>query len=374
MLTTLAEVLVRHCTRVRPGEVVTVVADDGCIPATRAVHKSVLNAGAHPSFHPRSEDLRELLLTHADDDQLRHVCPLETHRLAVCDVLIVLSRPGNTRRFTRFDPARLAAAGAARRELLALSMARAARGEMRYCLTEIPGDAAAQEAEMSLSQYERFVFRAGFLDLPDPVGAWRTLQDQQTRAVEDLSRCSTLRFVSPSSGRTGATDLTVDVSGRTWLNRAGDENFPDGEIETGPRGAEGIVAFDHPCVYRGCRVEGVRLRFSGGRVVDASARANEPFLHAMLDQDPGARVMGEIALGTNYRIDELTGSPFFDEKIAGTFHLALGASYPRSGLINHSSLHWDMVGDLRRAGAVYADGELIQRHGHFTRQGWPAPL
>lgn len=163
------------------------------------------------------------------------------------------------------------------------------------------------------------------------------------------------------------------------MNCAGRGNFPDGEVFSGPRGAEGVVNFTFPSVFRGREVDGVRLRFKGGRVVEASAAKNEEFLLAMLDQDDGARVMGEIAIGTNYELKGTTRNAFFDEKIGGTFHLAVGAGYPETGNANESGLHWDLVCDLRPGaeypgspgGTIHADGVLIQRDGQFVLDGWP---
>ena len=223
------------------------------------------------------------------------------------------------------------------------------------------------------------------LHLPDPVGAWRRLHEQQERLRVYMQGKREVRFTAPANdGRSGeggvgvgvgrrheGTDLTVDVSGRMWINCAGGENFPDGEVFTGPRGVEGVVNFTHPAVYRGCVVEGVRLRFRAGRVVEASATTNEEYLIAMLDQDEGARNAGEIAIGTNYELTRFTGNTFFDEKIGGTFHIAAGAGYPATGNCNESGLHWDMVCDLRRGGTIHADGELVQRDGRFVFEGWP---
>jgi aminopeptidase len=377
----LAGVLVGHCTNVRPGELVTIVAEPSCMSAVEAVYAAVLRAGGHPSFHAKAEALAELLARLGTDDQLAHVCPFERHRLATCDVLMVLRHSVNTNYLGGVDPARVAKVQAARRELLSMSMRRAAQGAMRYTLTEIPGHAAAQEAGMSLAAYEDWVCRAGFLHLPDPLRAWAKLQEQQQRAIEYLCGVRELRFRTPAcNGANGSrphegTDLTVDVAGRTWVNCAGGENFPDGEIFTGPRDANGVVNFTFPAVYAGQEVEGVRLKFRDGKVVEASAARNEAFLISMLDQDPGARVMGEIAMGTNAEITGFTKNAFFDEKIGGTFHLAVGAGYPETGNTNESGLHWDMVCDLRPGadggGTIHADGQVISRDGKFTHEGWP---
>jgi aminopeptidase len=372
----LAGVLVNYSTRVKRGELVTIVSDPAAMPAIEATFEAVLRVGGHPSFHPRSDTLQELILRHGNDEQIRHVSPFEHHRLATCDVLMVLCYQTNTRSLGRISPDKAAMSQASRRELMAMSMQRAARHEMRYVLTEIPSNAAAQDADMSLTDYTDWVFRAGFLHHSDPVASWKSLHAKQDIVRSYLQAKRSIRIqTSPrardSSGHVhDGTDLIVDVSGGTWINCSGQENFPDGEVFTGPRGADGVVNFTYPAVYRGREVDGVRLKFKAGRVVEASATKNEDYLFSLLNQDDGARNMGEIAIGTNEAIKEFTKNAFFDEKIGGTFHLALGAGYPESGNCNESGLHWDLVSDLRSGGTIHADGELFSQDGRILIDGW----
>jgi aminopeptidase len=325
------------------------------------------------------------VLRHGSDEQVRHLCPFETQHLTQCDVLIVLRQPINSRFAGRIDPRKLAMAQAARRERTALSVQLGADGKQRYVLTEIPSHSAAQDAGMSLTDYADWVYRAGFLYLADPLAAWQTLHDQHERAIEYLSGKHVLRFQTPpGDGRQGTqrhdgTDLLVDVSGGTWLNHAGWRNFPDGELDCGPRSVDGVVNYTFPTTHQGKTVEGIRLKFRAGKVVEAGAARNENFLLAMLDADDGARTAGEVGIGTNYHLCDFTDNTFFDEKIGGTFHIAAGAGYPDSGNTNQSGLHWDMVCDLRPNGAfpgspggtITADGEVFQQDGRFVRGGWP---
>lgn len=180
-----------------------------------------------------------------------------------------------------------------------------------------------------------------------------------------------LRIRADPVGDAGPTDLTVDVSGRTWVNCAAGQNFPDGEVFSGPRAVNGVLRLTHPTAYKGREVSGVSLTFRDGRVVDADARTNADYLTGMLDMDAGARFAGEIGIGTNYNLHHFVRNAFFDEKIGGTFHIALGAGYPETGNTNQSGLHWDFVSDLRHGGTIEADGEIIQRDGRFTKPGWP---
>lgn len=368
----LAEVLVAYSTRVKRGDLVLIDADPVAMPLVRAVHERVLRAGGHPVWRASSEALTDAFMEAAEGHQLEYCSPLDLHDVETADVRIVLWASGNTKHLSGIDPQRLAAARVARTPITKRFFERCAEGSLRWCGTLFPTDAAAQDAEMSLAQYERFVYGAGLLHEPDPVAAWRRVHERQERVREFLQSKRSLRFRAPARDGHDGTDLTVDVgpSRSVWINCAGTENFPDGEVFAGPQGADGHVNFTFPAVYNGREVEGVRLVFRDGRVVDARARKNEEFLFAMLDQDEGARNMGEVAVGTNYSIRRFTRNTLFDEKIGGTFHMAVGAGYPESGNRNESALHWDMVCDLRPTtdgpgGVIEADGETFHRDGRF---------
>ncbi len=221
---------------------------------------------------------------------------------------------------------------------------------------------------MSLDEYANFVFGGGKLDERNPVAAWKKLGAAQQRLCAVLNRGRQMRLRAP-----GGTDVRLGIQGRKWMNCSGQANFPDGEVFTGPieDATEGDVHFTYPAVMGGREVLDVRLRFKGGKVVDASAAKNEAFLVKMLDQDAGARIIGELALGCNYAIRKFTRNTLFDEKIGGTFHLALGAAFPETGSRNRSGLHWDMVCDLRKGGSIDVDGKRISRNGRFASAAWP---
>ena len=164
------------------------------------------------------------------------------------------------------------------------------------------------------------------------------------------------------------TDIKLGIAGRTWIPCAGSHNMPDGEFFTGPveDSVEGEVSFCFPATYAGREVAGVKLRFEAGKVVDASAERGEEFLNEMLDTDEGARRLGELGIGTNYGIATGTKEILLDEKIGGTVHMAVGASYPETGGANDSAVHWDMVCDLRQGGVITVDGVELQRDGKFV--------
>ncbi|MEM1329510.1 MAG: aminopeptidase [Planctomycetota bacterium] len=374
-LTKLADLLVSYSTEVKPGDVVAINSEAGAMPLIEATYRAVLRAGGHPFWVPKSETLDELKLTEGTEEQLKHLSPIDMHRIETIDAQIGFWADQNTRYLGAVDPKRTAMAQSTRKPFMKRFMERFAEGELRWVGTQYPTMGAAQDAGMSLRAYEDFVFGAGLLHLDDPASAWRAIGERQQRLCDFLSSKTELRFAVPPADGDDGTDLRVNVdpSKATWVNCCGKENFPDGEVFAGPQGVEGHVNYRYPAVYNGQEVEGVRLVFKGGRVVEASARKNEAFLIEMLDQDEGARNLGEIAIGTNYGIKNHSRNTLFDEKIGGTFHAACGAGYPESGSHNESGLHWDMVCDLRHGGAIEADGEVFHRDGLFLDASFPQP-
>jgi aminopeptidase len=367
----LAEVLVGYSTAVRPNDLVRLSGPPVGRPLLDALYRAVLKAGGHPRLEIVPDECAEIKLDLANEEQLRYEDPISLYTVEQINVSISLWGQDNTKALSGTDPRRQAIVSQARRRQLHRFLERAATGQLRWVGSQFPCHAAAQDAQMSLDAYERFVFGAGLLDRADPAAAWREISRRQQLVADHLNRSQEIRFTTPQG-----TDLTLGVAGRKWINCDGHENFPDGEVFTGPveDATEGIVCYSFPAVHGGREVDGIRLRFKAGRVVDASAARGEEFLMAMLDQDAGARALGEIALGTNYSVGQYTKNTLFDEKIGGTFHAALGAAYPETGATNESGLHWDMVCDLRQGGKVLVDGKLISENGRFLDPAWPQPV
>lgn len=366
----LADVLVNYCTAVRPGDLVLLGGSLVTRALLVAAYRSVLKAGGHPHIEMVPDECAEIELETAAEGQLRYEDPISLYTIERIDVSIDLWGQDNTRALTETDPHRQAMTCQARRKQTDRFLARAAEGHLRWVGTQFPCHAAAQEAQMSLERYEHFVFQAGLLDRIDPCAAWQEISRRQQRVVDSLNEIHELHFATPQG-----TYLRLAVAGRKWINCDGHENFPDGEVFTAPieDSTEGVACYSFPSVQGGREIDGIRLEFKQGRVVDASATRGEEFLVAMLDQDPGARVLGEISFGTNYSIQRHTRNTLFDEKIGGTFHAAIGAAYPETGGKNQSALHWDMVCDMRQGGTVHADGRLISQDGRFVDPQWPQP-
>ena len=369
----LASVLVNYSTKVKKGDVVRIRMPTVGEPLAIAVYKAVLKAGGHPVVRMSSDECQHLMVSEGNAKQLSYLFPLEKDEYSTISVDIAAWAQRNTRAMSNVDPKKQAAISKARRPLLDIAMKRmSAKGarKLRWVGTQYPTHSAAQDAEMSTSEYADFVFRAGLLHLPNPIAAWKKIHTTQQRLADFMGKAATVRFVAPNG-----TDISFGVKGRHWINCDGENNFPDGEIFTGPieNATEGEVRFTFPAVYGGREVTDAWLRFKNGKVVDAGASKNEAFLYQMMDQDPGGRTLGELAFGTNYSITKFTRNTLFDEKIGGTIHMALGAAYPESGGKNKSALHWDMVCDLRKGGRIEVDGKIIAKNGRFVRATWPQP-
>ena len=367
-LTKLAEVLVNYSVAVKPGQLVRISGPPVAEPLTLEIVRQVVKAGGHPMVRMAPEETDEIFFKLAGDAQLDYLNPVSKFEMETIDCSIGMWAEENTKALTNCDPKRIARQSAARRPIWDIFMKRAAEGKLKWTGTQFPCQASAQDAEMSLAEYEDFVFGAGLLGERDPVAAWKEVSTRQQRLVDFLNGKSDYHVVAPNG-----TDIRMSVAGHRWINCDGHENFPDGEVFTGPvvESVNGTVHFSFPAVHGGREVEDVQLKFRDGKVVEASAAKGEEFLISMLDMDAGSRFLGECAIGTNYNIKRYTKNTLFDEKIGGTVHFALGAGYPETGNSNQSGLHWDMVVDLRNGGYVEIDGVKVSENGRFLKQGFP---
>ncbi len=350
-----AALLCDYCLEVTPGQQVVVRSSTLAAPLLLELQKALLERQAWPLLRVDLPQQQEGFWQAASEELLDQFPPLELTEAKTTDAAITIQAPSNTNALSGVDPARLARAARAR------ALIREASLQRRWNLTIWPTPALAQQAGMASGEYAAFVTRALFLDRPDPVAAWQELSAFQADLIERLSDARTVHL------QADGTDLTLDVSGRTWINSDGRRNMPSGEVFTGPHesSANGRVRFSVPTSPGGVDVSGVELEFRDGRVVSASADQGESYLKEMLKSDEGASRLGELGIGTNFGIDRPTGTILLDEKLGGTVHLALGRSYPETGGINASALHWDLICDLRAGGRLSVDGIVVQENGSF---------
>ncbi len=356
---TLAKILVDYSVEVRPKQLVRITGGSEGGPLILAVYRKVLERGAHPFLQVEPEEAEELFYTYANDAQLDYIPPFMTDIIEQIDGSVGIWTDVNTKQLTSTDPAKWSRRGVAMRPLSDRLLEREAKKELRWTTTLYPTQAFAQDAEMSLREFEDFVYDSCLVHEPDPIKAWKTISKKQQRLVNWLNKAREIHVVGPD------TDLKLEVTGRKWENCDGHENFPDGEVFTGPieDSVNGHIRYTYPACDRGREVEDVRLKFREGKVIKATAAKNEEFLLKMLETDKGARYVGEFAFGTNYGIQRFTKNMLFDEKIGGTIHLALGKGFVETRSKNKSAIHWDMVCDLRKGGEVRVDGTLFLKDG-----------
>ena len=351
-----AELLAGYCLEVQPGQEVLVRSTTLAAPLLLECQRALLARDAWPLLRVELPGSTAAFHRAALDRHLDTFPEVAYAEAKKAHAQLAIQAPENTRALAGIEPERLARAARARKPLREQTL------KKRWCSTLWPTQAGAQQAGMSLADFEAFVARALFLDQPDPVRSWGELRAFQETLIARLRGADELQIEAPG------TALTLSVKGRTWVNSDGKRNMPSGEVFTGPleTSADGVIRFGVPSAPAGVDVAGVDLEFRDGLVVAASAERGEDYLQRALATDDGARRLGEVGIGTNFGIDRPIGATLFDEKIGGTVHLALGRSYPETGAKNESALHWDLICDLRSGGRLTADGTVIVKDGRFA--------
>jgi aminopeptidase len=348
-----ARLLVEHCLDVQPGWQVLIRTQPAARPLLEEVVRRIARRGAYAvvrlGFSLWPIDLA--WAAEAPDELLGSLPEIDRSASDAMDARITIDAPENTRGLVELEAGKRALAANATAYFMRRTMAH----EIPWVSCQYPTNALAQDANLSLRQFEDILYDAVLVD-------WADLKETMRRYADRFDAADEVRIVAPG------TDLTLSLAGREGDIDGGESNMPGGEFFYAPveDSAEGVVAFsEFPSVSEGLEVTGVRLTFANGRVVDASAASGEDFLHANLDTDDGARRIGELGIGCNPGITRHMRNTLFDEKMAGTIHLALGASYTHIGGTNQSGLHWDLVKDMRNGGELWCDGELVQQNGDW---------
>jgi aminopeptidase len=357
-LTKLAKLLVHYSLELKPGQQVVIRTHPLAEELTLAVYEEAIQAGAHVFIQNRVPGEEELFFKYATDAQLDYISPIRKLITETFDASLNIWTEHNTRALSGTDPQRMARAAKAGAPLSRRFLERAARQEMRWCLTAYPSQALAQEADMSLADYCEFVYGAGMLNEVDPSAYWMQVGQAQQKLVDWLKGRDQVHLKGSN------VDLKMSIKERSFIPCDGKVNFPDGEVFTGPveDSVQGWVRFKYPAIEHGQEITDIQLWFEKGRVVKETASKNQELLTAQLNTDAGARFLGEFGIGTNYGITRFTKNMLFDEKMGGTIHLAAGAGYPQTGSKNESGIHWDMLCDMNDA-EINVDGELFYKNG-----------
>ncbi len=359
-----ADILVNHSAQIIPGDRVLIEATTTAEPLISALYAAILDRGGHPHLQIEFPNQALIFYQHASDSQLDFTPTFTKLAYDEFESRIRIHSETDLHALNAIDPAKQSRRQRALAPILRAQMWRGAEKTFKWVTTLFPTEAYAREAGMPLKDYEDFVYRACFADsgTEDPVAKWKEFQTQQAEIIERIEGHDKVEVRGPN------VDLALSIKGRVFKNSHGKHNMPDGEIYTGPveKSVKGWVRFTYPAIIQGRVVKNVELTFKQGKVVEATSQTNEDFLQEMLNVDAGARYVGEWAIGTNFNIDKFTGHILFDEKIGGSFHMALGAGYPETGSLNKSIIHWDMICDMRKDSVIMVDGELIYRNGDFV--------
>jgi len=344
----LGELLVQYSAEVKPGERVMIAMSElESFPLVHAVYEATIKAGGFPQVQFLSESLRHSLLIYGDETQLGWVPEIEAYGMEWADVYFGLRGAHDLEQHSDISAGRLAANQAAMGKVSTLRWQKT-----RWCLVRVPNAAFAQQAGTDLTTLIDMFFAACLID-------WKQETVKLRRWVERLNGTSEIRIVGPE------TDLRFSVQGRRWVAANGKFNMPDGEVFTSPltEMIDGQIYFEMPGVLGGRLIENIWLRWVKGRLVGVRSSTNQSFLEAIVRTDAGASLVGEFGIGSNPALTRFCNDFLLDEKIAGTVHIALGRAYPECGGTNQSSIHWDIIKDMRREGCVYADGKPVLQNG-----------
>lgn len=358
----MASVLVEHSARIQPGDRVLLEATTAAQPLIRALFQEVLEHGGHPYPLLKFPDQDLARFQFSQEHQLDHENQLRKFAYENFESRIRIHSLTDTSLLREISPKKQSVYQKAQSGILETQLKRGAVDALKWVSTLYPTRAYAEQAGMSLSEFEDFVFAACKVDQPDPVEKWNQVRIDQEAALSLFEGGDLVSLSGPN------IDLELSVKNRKFLNSHGVHNMPDGEIFTGPveNSVNGWVRFTFPAIHRGVVVRGIELTFQDGKVVKASAEEQEEYLLQLLDTDEGSRTLGEFAMGMNPQIQQFTGNILFDEKIGGTIHMAVGAGYPETGSQNKSALHWDMICDMRTESTIAIDGKTIFEDGHFS--------
>ena len=360
ILTSYADLLVHYCVELQPGEKLYVRSTTLAEPLVREVYRSAIRAGGHVLTNLDFREKNRIFLTEAEEDQLRYISPSYKLAMETFDAYIYIRAPFNLYEDQNVPKEKSAIRSKAMKPISKTYFERTANRSLKRNLCQYPTLAAAQNAGMSLEEYQHFIFNACHLYAPDPRAEWLKRRKDQQKIVDLLNQRSSIHYKGEG------IDVRFSTKGRIWINSDGQTNMPSGEVYTCPveDSVNGVIHFSYPAVYMGHQVEGVTLWVKDGFVEKWEAKRGQEFMDQVL-QNEGARRFGEAAIGTNYNITRFTKNILFDEKIGGTIHMALGQSYLQTGGKNQSSIHWDMIGNMKNGGQIFADDELIYENGEF---------
>jgi aminopeptidase len=347
----LAKLAVNHCVFVKKGERVIISGGSEAEDFITALYKEVVIKGAFPIVKMSPKGVQSFFYNHAQPHQIEGKPFIEEFTIRNSHKYIGIDTEFNTRELAECDSEKISARAKITKPLINLICNN--KPNMHRVTIAYPCQALAQEAEMSLTDYENFVYSACLQD-------WKKLGNQMDKILARFQQGKLVHLIGEG------VDLKFEVNGKQAATDKGEENMPGGEVFMAPirESLNGYIRFDYPPIRNGREVPDIELTFKDGRVVEFNASQNKDVLEAALGTDENARYVGEFGIGCNPGITRYTKNLLFDEKIGGTIHLALGDAYVMNGGGNDSAVHWDIVKDMTKA-KIVLDGKVVQENGKW---------
>lgn len=355
-----AQVLINYSLQLKKNDKFMIRSTPNAAQLVKYCCREAILAGAYPETYFSVSGIGKMLLDYGTEEQLKYLSPTAMFFVDNFDVFLNINAPYSLKSLQRVDPQKIKIANESNAPVTERFFERTKNGELRWCGCEFPSYAQAQECGMGLDDYEKFLLKSCYIFEDDPVAKWEELHNHQQKIVDYLNNCENIQYQGKD------IDVKFSCKGRTWVNCDGKMNMPDGEVFTSPveDSVNGKIRFSYPGIFMGNEIEDILLEIKDGQVVKWKAEKGQKLLDQIMDI-PGTRRFGEAAIGTNYQINEFTKNMLFDEKIGGTIHMALGRSLPDSGGENKSTIHWDLLADMREDSEIIADSEVIYKNGEF---------
>ncbi|HTY43860.1 MAG TPA: aminopeptidase [Patescibacteria group bacterium] len=347
----LAQLAVRYSVAVKPGEKVIISGKMEAIPFLVELYKEIILQKAHPILRFSLPDVSDFFYKYATKEQIEFFPDYLMDTIKQAQAYIGIDTEANTKELTSSNPKKISARQKIMHPISEYIVN--TRDKIRRVTIAYPVEALAQEAEMSLSEYENFVYQSCLQN-------WKALGKKLDKISKRFEKGNNVHLIGEG------VDLKFSIKGKNCVADKGEENMPGGEIFMAPvrESLNGWIKFEYPAIEAGKEVTDIFLRFEKGKVIEAKASKNEDFLKEMLKTDENASYVGEFGIGCNPRITKFTKNLLFDEKIGGTIHLALGMAYKQNGGGNDSSIHWDIVKDMRKA-KIILDNQVVQENGKW---------
>ncbi len=355
-----AQLLVNYCVEIEEGDNLYISSTTLAEPLIREIYREAITKGANVEVNMVFREKARIFYNNASVNQLDHVSPFYKMAMEQFDAFIKIIAPHNLNETKNVDTRKIKRHSEANQPVLKTYFERTAVRSLKRNTCLYPTESLAQEAGMSLEEYEDFVHKACRLYDKNPTESWKNVGKFQQRIVDYLNKHTNFVYKGENF------EISFNTKGRRWINSDGKTNMPSGEVYTSPveDSVNGIVHFSYPGHYMGNEVEGVTLWVKNGYIEKWEASKGKEFLDHIFSLK-GARRFGEAAIGTNENIQRVTKQILYDEKMGGSIHMAIGQSYLQCGGKNQSSIHWDMITDMKNGGEIYADGDLIYKNGKF---------